>query len=355
MTPELYNYFMNLQDATVAAGEGFYVAEDLASSSRYGASLIQVELEPGYKYLDLTDPDIYSQFKKNGISEVDVYNLNPRIAVKYSGHPWWVLKGQEGVKFKPFSSREISLDTLGKAYDEILDQPQKSFFKDAIKKDVLKRAKKNSFVLESPFVDIVEEAYGRQYVQEAVKSHIASRPAFRALSDGIGVLNNAGKYLSRTNKKRIIDMVKKIPSKNIQESADFLKYAKDVLSDTDVRKIVDNTPIIKGNKSILLDIWYESSLLMKYVGESLSEDSLNKFVEKLIPHIDSYEFAVSLLSKTASLSPQNKKKIIDKAISLIRNSEYAEYFLRDYGEYLGKTDRKKLWKKLSALFTLKRS
>ena len=56
MTPKLYNYFMDVSDGY--GGSGLYVSEDLTSSSGAGGTLIQVEIEPGHKYLDLDDPEI---------------------------------------------------------------------------------------------------------------------------------------------------------------------------------------------------------------------------------------------------------------------------------------------------------
>ena len=53
MTPKLYKHYMSFQDSF--AGTGMYVAEDVVSSIDYGGHIIQVELEPGYKYLNLLD------------------------------------------------------------------------------------------------------------------------------------------------------------------------------------------------------------------------------------------------------------------------------------------------------------
>ena len=55
MTPKLYDYFMKHDGIS---GAGLYIAEDITSSSRFGNTLIQVEVEPGYKFLDLADPHI---------------------------------------------------------------------------------------------------------------------------------------------------------------------------------------------------------------------------------------------------------------------------------------------------------
>ena len=238
MTPQIYKYFMEHTGGDVL-GAGLYIAEDISSSSRFGGTLIQVEIEPGYKFLDLSNPKIQKKLQKKGIDREDVYMLDPKVAVKSSiGKPWWVLKNQKGVQFKPFSSQEISLDILLNNYQSLDGTKQQEFFRASISKDVLMRANKNSFVLENPHaLEIIEKSYGRKYVEEAVKNHIASRPPIARFSEGTEILKNIGKYLSEEDRKRIADITKNLPPKNIQESADFLKYAKDVLSDADINTI----------------------------------------------------------------------------------------------------------------------
>ena len=101
MTPQLYKHFISKNDSY--AGGGLYVSEDITSSMIYGNSFIQVEVEPGYRYLDLLDIKIQEKLKAAGITNRDIYRLNPGVAVKdiKERYPYWVLKGQEGVRFKP--------------------------------------------------------------------------------------------------------------------------------------------------------------------------------------------------------------------------------------------------------------
>ena len=88
-------------------------------------------------------------------------------------------------------------------------------------------------------------------MEEAVRNHKDSLLSFKSLSKGTGILKNIGGYLSDTDKKRIIDIAKKISPKNIEESIDFLRHTQDVLSDADINKIIDNTPIIRRANPIL--------------------------------------------------------------------------------------------------------
>ena len=104
MTPKLYRHFMGMNDTW--AGAGLYVAEDVLSSHQFGSSLLQVEIEPGYKYLNLLDDSVQQKLESVGLTNEDVYRLNPKIAITdiKENQPYWVLKEQKGIKFKPFSS-----------------------------------------------------------------------------------------------------------------------------------------------------------------------------------------------------------------------------------------------------------
>ena len=135
--------------------------------------------------------------------------LDSKVAVKSSiGKPWWVLKERKGVKLKPFSSQNTSLDILLNNYKNLHGTKQKEFFRAAISEDVLMRANKNSFVLENPHaLEIIEKSYGRKYVEEAVKNHMAFRPPIERFSEGTEILKNIGKYLSEGDKERLMKEV----------------------------------------------------------------------------------------------------------------------------------------------------
>ena len=382
MTPQLYKYFMK---HTGASGAGVYVAENISSSSEFGDTIIQVEIEPGYKFLDLTDSDIRNQLRKKGITNEDVYRLNSKVAVKdSSGKSWWVLKEQKGVKFKSFSSKDISLDILLNNYQSLDGTRQQEFFRASISEDILSRANKNSFVFENPHaLEIIEKSYGRKYVEEAVKNHMASRPLIERFSDGIEILKNIGKYLSKADRKRIVSRGKTTPIQNIQESIDFLKYAKGVLSDVDIKRIIDiakkispknmqesidflnhtkdflsnadinkiveNTPITHSNTRYP-SILNKGRQLIYQAGENLSAESGNKLVEKLIPYIDSYTVTANLLSDTATfLSPKNRERIIDKTLSYIKTPEDSGSFLLN-ADRLSDTEIKRFIKKAVPTF-----
>ena len=350
MTPQLYNYFMNHNGIS---GAGLYIAEDITSSSRFGNTLIQVEVEPGYKFLDLSDPHINKQLWEKKIAHSDIYRLNPKVAVKNNSRdPWWVLKSREGIKFKPFSSQRVSLDTLANSYHNLLGKPQGNFFKTSIREDILRRAQTDSFVLESPFVEILEEEYGREYVQETIKSHIASRPPIKTLSEGTKILKNTGEYLSISDRKRITNMAIKISPKNIQESIDFLEYAKDVLSNADRKIITDMT------KNIPAQSLQESIDFLEYAKDMLSKSDRKRIAAMAIKvspknmqeSIDFLEYAKDVLSnadinKLVDNTPMlhygssSRSSFIDKGVLLMAQA----------GERLSKESGKKLVEKLIPL------
>ena len=132
LTEERLQYFLNMEGG-VLAGPGLYVAEDLHSSKRFGKTIMQVEADEGMNYVDLTDRETLRKLRQEGITIKDVYNLNPKVAVKYNTQHW-VFKAREGVTFQPFSSKGIPLDEL--------DGPamEKHYFRESIREDILKRA-----------------------------------------------------------------------------------------------------------------------------------------------------------------------------------------------------------------------
>ena len=114
MTPKLHNYFMN--STNDLAGAGFYVAEEIFSSTGFGGTIIKVEVEPSYKYLDLLDEQIQEKLQEANLTKEDVYRLNPKVAVKYTD-TFLVLKAQEGVKFKVFPKNQKEEKQLLKMMD----------------------------------------------------------------------------------------------------------------------------------------------------------------------------------------------------------------------------------------------
>ena len=61
------------KDSGISVGPGFYVAEDLHSSRRFGDTIIQIEVNEGIKYIDLTNREILKKNLKD--KGIDVKNV----------------------------------------------------------------------------------------------------------------------------------------------------------------------------------------------------------------------------------------------------------------------------------------
>ena len=371
MTSQLYEYFMNRKNNT--AGGGLYIAEDISSSSSAGTTLIQVEVGPDYKFLDLFDTTVLRKLKEKNITIRDVYRLDPKVAVKdRASKTWWALKGQGDIKFKPFNSQKIDMDTLTTNYDKIKGEAQREFFKSAISKDILRRAKKDSLVFESSFVKIVEEAYGRKYVEKRIRNHIASRLPVKTFSEGIKILKNVGKYLSKTEvskianetplksigegisvfnavvknysgpndtiedlKHRLINKTVNLPVKTEEEAREALDFASRHFSNSDRTQLVED--IAQKAKT-------ENSDFFRHVSQYLSKKNKDQVTQP----IRSLEEGLDILSDVGPyLSKKNKDKLINQITDLpIKDLDEDIYVLEELQKYFSKKDLQKMIKKI---------
>ena len=88
MTEELYNYYMGRETGMEIfnSGRGFYVAEDMFSSSIFNETIMKVRVNRGYPFIDLDDARVQKQLQDKDISLQEVYLLNPRVAVRDRAH-----------------------------------------------------------------------------------------------------------------------------------------------------------------------------------------------------------------------------------------------------------------------------
>lgn len=283
MTSESYEYLITSRHDQAAAGlrVGERISDHFAFSSRsmefdgekffgYGdAILIEVTLDKDYPVLDLSDPEVKMKLEQRGISLDEAARFDPKVAVK--GQPRrveddsiWVLKRQQGVKFKAFTSEGKNLKELGEAYYEIMKrdgaklrsklkgQPD-YFFKNAITKHVLEAAKKDSTVWETSLVDILEEEYGREYVVRAVNRHMASRPPVQTFDEGLNILKGTSQYLSADETEKIVRQTKRFPvSPDFVSLIEFLESAGKYLSPADIKKAVEEVPLRSMSEGMLL-------------------------------------------------------------------------------------------------------
>ena len=345
MTSRSYEYLIASQHDQGAAGLG--VGESISDTFHFSsksmefdgekffgyddAILVEVTLDKGYPVLDLSDPEIKMELEQRGISVDEAAHLNPKVAV--TGQPnrandsIWVLKKQQGVKFKAFTSEGKSLKELSEAYYEIMKssvdaklrsnfkgQPE-YFFKNAITKHILEAAKKDSTVWETSLVDILEEKYGREYVIRAVNRHMASRPPVQTFDEGLNILRGTSQYLSTDETEKIARQTKRFPTPSFSSLIDFLESAGKHLSKADIKKAVEEVPI----RSMA-----EGLVVLKSENKYLSGDDIKSIIVDKIP-IASIKQGFVLLAQflidrnTATLSDllssSDKLKVIEKMVN----------------------------------------
>ena len=306
-------------------GEKFHGSDD--------AILIEVTLDKDYPVLDLSDPEVKMKLEQRGISLDEAAHLDPKVAVK--GQPLrveynsiWVLKRQQGVEFKAFTSEGKSLKELGEAYYKIMKsrgsaklaskvegQPE-YFFKNAITKHVLEAAKKDNAIWETSLVDILEEEYGRKYVMGAVNRHMASRPPVQTFDEGLNILRGTRQYLSTDEMEKIIRQTKRFPvSPDVISLIDFLESAGKYLSQADIKKAVEEFPIKSMAEGTTL-LWERN----KYLSDDVKSIIVDKtpiasiregFVLLEQQLIDYNTFTISDL-----LSSSDKLKVIEKMLNV---------------------------------------
>ena len=189
-----------------AGGAGVYVAEDVQSSSKYGASVVRVEVAPPTQFIDLTDETTLKALNQKGITSQEVRILNPNVIIKYDpSHSWWQMKSWEGVTFHPVSKSDLMVQNSPKRAGFILSQAGRigvSFSKS-------------------------EE---RQIIDQAISK-------IRKSDDGSALLGNAVTYLSETDKQQIAR--RSIPLiQNNQDGVAFIQKAGPGLLEEDRTKIV---------------------------------------------------------------------------------------------------------------------
>ena len=325
LTPNLHRYFMEMdwekgirngRPATVYAGPGVYISEKANLSEIYGETLIQVEVEPGYKFLDVSDEGIVEALKVKGISLEDVYLLNPNVAVKdVTEREAWVLKAREGVKFKPFSSKNINLKELEALYQKgLLDKP---FFVNLIRDDILSRAEQE--VMGSRFINFLEEEHGKQYLRDAAHRHKDSL----GLNEINGWLKHAGQYLNKEIKNSLIDRVLQLPIDSMEQSAALLENMKRqrALNQSIEEKIIRKTPI---------NSLAEGALFLKQAGKFISRKNQKIIADKAkIFPVHNVKEVTDLIKSAPFLTVRDKENIVSKLsinsvddfLSLMRVSE----------------------------------
>ena len=337
MTPKLYRHFMDMNDPW--AGAGLYVAEDVLSSRQFGNSLVQVEIEPGYKYLNLLDNSVQQKLESVGLTNEDVYRLNPKIAVTdiKENQPYWVLKGQKGIKFKPFSPRFIPFNQLAQLYHFRKPRPLDT----TILTEVYRRAKKDlPSVVASKFIHILEKKHGRRAIQKAVDDRFR---ALKNIDDSMALFRHAKNYINLDEVIR-----QSIPLiRSSQDGINFLDEAKDHLSPAKQKKIIAQSIDLMQTSTdgVNLIRWLDIH------GEPLERKEI---IAKSIALMKTSTDGMNLLYWAFQhLEPLERKEIIAQSIALMKTSKDGANLIRWVDEHLEPLERKEIFaKSIASIKTL---
>ncbi|MDE0092446.1 MAG: hypothetical protein OXN83_04070 [Oligoflexia bacterium] len=286
MTPQLYEHFMRKNDPW--AGAGIYVAEDISSSSQFGNTLIQVELEPGYKYLDLLDEKVVKKLEAKGLSIEDVYRLNPRVAVRdiKERKPYWTLKKREGLKFQPVSIENLSIAS-SRDMRTILLRFERELRNSEHRAQILRK--------------------GTSLIQST--------------EDGAKLLKLAGKYLNPTEKEQIV-------RKSISMIKDTLHGARLLIDAKEYLNPTEREQIVKKSVS-LIQSTEDGVRLLRWTENTLNPTEREQIVRKSASLIQSVEDGAKLLIDTKEyLNPAEKDQIMRKTISRIQTADEGNRFFR---------------------------
>ena len=330
MTPNLYQYYMNIHDSW--AGSGMYVSEDIVSSAQFGSSIIQVEIEPGQKYLNLLDQEVQKKLNSAGITNEDVYKLNPRVIISdvKEDLPYWVIKNSKGVAFKTFSPVGIPVNDLAIIH-ELSKSPQLNL---SILKEVFRRAKEDlSSVVGSAFMDILERKYDKQSLRDAVYRRTRS---VKNIEDLTKLIEYAKKYLPQEEiTRQSLALVQ-----TSQNGNDILRWIGLHLQPSARKKII--------NKSIaLIETSKDGVGLLQWAGQYLDPSEQKEIIRKSIPLITTSEEGIAFFrwSGRTYLEPSEQKKIIHKSIALIKTPKDGAIILQWAGQYLDPSEQKEIIRK----------
>lgn len=233
MTPKLYELTMRRYKSYTSdrSEAGLYVSKDPVSSEAFGEIIIQVRIDPNYKYLDTNNPHILKSLREKGINIYDVYALNPRIMLRDgTGGTWYVLKGQEGIKFEPFSIKDvslkdISLEELGEIYRRKKERNTNRLFQQIFN---------NSSIRET------EREYGRGYLRKKIRTYISRITSIKEVNSA---LEFSDRYLTEKEIRDLIEKAKSLPIRSVREGEELIQFADKYLPPKDIHKQLEKLPI----------------------------------------------------------------------------------------------------------------
>ncbi len=341
-TKKLHDYFMGMKIDRYhfAAGHGVYVSENPHSASEFirgtdDGSLIVVEVSSKQKYIDLTNQSVLKKLSKHGISKDDVlFNTNPNVLVKYNkDHKWWVVKGRQGVQFKPFTGQGLKTGYLQNIYSKLEGGDKaKRIFRNSIRDDFVKRVKQDINLIDS---DFVSSLFNDNVFKHIIHTHL-KRQYSSAKEDRLIQKLASSERVRKLFKEGKIDL-DLIQNKKFSS---FIKFSV-LLPESNLEKVLSSV----DHKKILPDDYIQILKLLK--GTIRNERS---YEERLKADEIVQKFKENLSFSDATSVKKKRIEIAEKAL-LLSKKEISD--LKKLKEHKLKVDEDlKKFKKINSVSTL---
>jgi hypothetical protein len=299
---KLYSYFMSMKVDSdhFAAGRGVYASENPHSSSRFvrgddEGSLIEVQIEKGTPFIDLTDPATLVKLKAAGITQEDVLWGDPPVAVKYEkNEKWWVLKGQKGVSFSVFDGSGLKPAYMLNIYEKIVGPKPKNIYARNVRDYLVKAVADNFDLLQKPSaVEIlgsrgiqtllgrIERSGDEDKIRSLLKV-VRSNPTILALINQSSDLQKQIQALESRYSK-ISEVIEQYGVANADRINDFLKKRFSSLTQEKdyLRHIKALQEAVKGNLELRLTVDTQGlqpnpNLPLSAIGKKQVQDALSR-------------------------------------------------------------------------------
>ena len=300
MTVELYKHHMKKKYETkqpFGVGQGLYVAEDANSSAVFGKTIIKVEVEKDYPFIDLNDKRVQRQLQKKGIGLKEAYLLNPRVAVKDKENPkWWCLKRLKGISFKPISNQELIKHFKEAPFRETHSFEKKQFFNLLPTQEQKRLISEIENLLDGMILLFVA---GKHFSETELTEIVnATIPYIKDMRDGMFFLNMGLIYLSEED-------IDKIVSKSFSHATeeDIKALSQKINTDNVLPYYSEDVPLNSGLKKVQVSIPFPKDTLNIYkILPSIIEEK-NPFKNTLnYDKIKCYEIFNKFASSKESMS-----------------------------------------------------
>ena len=357
ITPQIYDYFMgtSFDEEMTRAGTGIYVAEDIASSSQFGDTLMKVEVEKGVPYIDLLDSETLSTLKAQGITKQDVFNLNPKVAITDYGEDknslWWNLKVNRGVQFKKVDMSNMSFSELKKILKPVVNSaffvkmlfpgldPLKPVFQILDDTPQIKDQIRILEALKPPSEDfsgfLLEKGFSNKSIKKVravVVNNIARSNQTEKLPQSIYNIFSETELLNINTSPEIKDIVKKIKSaKTDQQKNKIIEDALDKIRTTEeAHLLLANTPsqsplqeaVVRKGLSYVQSVKSGAFLLGQIEDPALKR----QVIQAAIPHIQSAQDGRFLI-RSIPQNSQYREKILTDSIDKMKSARDGLYLL----------------------------